>query len=129
MVAVCALTISRRRGEHAHGGGRAGAAAPPHLYWVVLAAVPSGLMLSTTTHLTTDIVPCRSLGGCRSGGLSALLRHRFRTPPPRGRRDRPRSRRLFLIIAGGFAFSDGSNLPFFTATLGLILLARRRRRT
>jgi SAM-dependent methyltransferase len=26
------------------------------LYWVVLAAVPSGLMLSTTTHLTTDLV-------------------------------------------------------------------------
>jgi hypothetical protein len=26
-----------------------------HLLWLVLAAVPSGLMLSTTTHLTTDI--------------------------------------------------------------------------
>ncbi len=26
------------------------------LYWLALAAVPSGLMLSTTTHLTTDIV-------------------------------------------------------------------------
>ncbi len=26
------------------------------LYWVLLAAVPSGLLLSTTTHLTTDIV-------------------------------------------------------------------------
>jgi SAM-dependent methyltransferase len=26
------------------------------LYWIALAAVPSGLMLSTTTHLTTDLV-------------------------------------------------------------------------
>ncbi len=26
------------------------------LYWTILATVPSGLMLSTTTHLTTDIV-------------------------------------------------------------------------
>ncbi len=26
------------------------------LHWIVLAAVPSGLLLSTTTHLTTDIV-------------------------------------------------------------------------
>lgn len=26
------------------------------LYWILLAAVPSGLMLSTTTHLTTDLV-------------------------------------------------------------------------
>ncbi|WP_342778173.1 fused MFS/spermidine synthase [Sphingorhabdus contaminans] len=26
------------------------------LYWVVLAAVPSGLMLSTTSHLTTDLM-------------------------------------------------------------------------
>lgn len=34
--------------------------APPNLrrklHWLALAAVPSGLMLSTTTHLTTDIV-------------------------------------------------------------------------
>lgn len=26
------------------------------LYWILLAAIPSGLMLSTTTHLTTDLV-------------------------------------------------------------------------
>ncbi len=29
---------------------------PRRLYWVALAAVPSGLMLSTTTHITTDIM-------------------------------------------------------------------------
>ncbi len=29
---------------------------PRRLHWVLLAAVPSGLMLSTTTHITTDIM-------------------------------------------------------------------------
>ncbi len=29
---------------------------PQRLYWIALAAIPSGLMLSTTSHLTTDLM-------------------------------------------------------------------------
>ena len=59
---VAASAAARWRG----GAGDAGAAAagagepaPPlrrRIHWLLIAAVPSGLMLSTTTHLTTDIV-------------------------------------------------------------------------
>lgn len=46
---------------HAHAVPEQISAEPPpsrrrQLHWLLLAAVPSGLMLSTTTHLTTDIV-------------------------------------------------------------------------
>ena len=57
LVGACALTVPRdavevppaREGERRRPSRRM-------LCWVALAAVPSGLMLSTTTHLTTDIV-------------------------------------------------------------------------
>lgn len=58
---VIAAALSR---WHVHGGdgGVVRAAAPDEhiparrmLLWLALSAVPSGLMLSTTTHLTTDI--------------------------------------------------------------------------
>lgn len=59
-VAACARTLS-----HAHASEpaeREVTASLPRitlsrrLYWILLAAIPSGLMLSTTTHLTTDLV-------------------------------------------------------------------------
>ncbi len=58
LVALAALRL-------VHGGGVAAAAVPRtrvqlplgrQLHWVLLAAVPSGLMISTTTHITTDIM-------------------------------------------------------------------------
>lgn len=58
---VLLLARARWQAQTAHAGdephGAAGAAVPVKtmLLWLVLAAVPSGLMLSTTTHLTTDI--------------------------------------------------------------------------
>ncbi|WP_435419158.1 fused MFS/spermidine synthase [Parerythrobacter aurantius] len=42
--------------EEVAAGGAASPGAGRILTWLALAAVPSGLMLSTTTHLTTDIV-------------------------------------------------------------------------
>lgn len=63
LVAACAFTIYRDRGD---AGDKADVAAsdateaPPSLkrklYWILLAAVPSGLMLATTTHITTDMM-------------------------------------------------------------------------
>ena len=61
IVLVAATALSRWRSASAAGPEEAPEAAQPIgasriLYWIALAAVPSGLMLSTTTHLTTDIV-------------------------------------------------------------------------
>ena len=121
MVAGCALTVPAAAVEEAP---RAAGPAPSLrrlLHWVALAAVPSGLMLSTTTHLTTDIVavPLLWVLPLALYLLSFVIAFAGR----RGPADLVvRIAPLFLLVAGGFAFSGGSDLPFFTATLGLVLL-------
>ena len=66
LVAACALTVPARAVEEVPEE----TAPPPTmrrtLHWVALAAIPSGLMLSTTTHLTTDIVAVPCCGCSRS---------------------------------------------------------------
>lgn len=60
LVGICALKIWRTAADSpvaAHEETDAPAiSAKRKLYWIVLAAVPSGLMLSTTSHLTTDLM-------------------------------------------------------------------------
>ena len=90
-------------------------------YWIALAAVPSGLMLSTTTHLTTDIVAIPLLWVLPLGLylLSFVVAFAARRKvadfitlvAP-----------LIILIAGGLAFSRGARDPLFSATLGLVLL-------
>src|SRR5690606_37392820 len=59
---VAASAAARWRGGTVAGGDDIAAPAEPRptlrrqIHWLLIAAVPSGLMLSTTTHLTTDIV-------------------------------------------------------------------------
>jgi SAM-dependent methyltransferase len=60
LVAVCARAIWSGRND-ATQPGEATESVPPiswrqRLCWIALAAVPSGLMLSTTSHLTTDMM-------------------------------------------------------------------------
>ena len=122
LVALCALTVPATAVE---AGPREDAGpAPTHkqlLWWVILSAVPSGLMLSTTTHLTTDIVALPllwvvPLGLYLLSFVVAFARRRWSanlltTLAP-----------FLLLIAGGFTFSGGSKSPLFIATLGLLLL-------
>jgi hypothetical protein len=121
MVAACALTIPAGAVEEVQKAE--GPAPSPRrlLLWVLLAAVPSGLMLSTTTHLTTDIVAVPLLWVLPLGLylLSFVIAFAQRRGPANVLVN---VAPLFLLIAGGFAFSSGSQQPFFTATLGLLLL-------
>jgi spermidine synthase len=58
-VAICARIIWRTHGPVVSQDSAAQAVPigwKRRLTWIILAAVPSGLMLSTTTHLTTDLV-------------------------------------------------------------------------
>jgi SAM-dependent methyltransferase len=92
-----------------------------YLHWIVLAAVPSGLMLSTTTHLTTDIVAIPLLWVLPLGLY--LLSFVVAFAARRKAADfitmvAP----LIILVAGGLAFSNGTRDPFFSATLGLLLL-------
>ena len=60
LVGICAVKIWRTAADSpvaAHEEADAPAIGwKRKLYWIVLAAVPSGLMLSTTSHLTTDLM-------------------------------------------------------------------------
>ena len=71
LIALCALTLWRRRSEPAGGelgaaeatGGEQGGGVPPepplswgrYLRWIALAFVPSSLLIGATTYITTDI--------------------------------------------------------------------------
>ena len=120
MVVACALTVPAAAVE---AMPKAAGPAPSRrrlLHWVALAAVPS-LMLSTTTHLTTDIVAVPLLW------VLPLALYLLSFVIAFAGRRRPADivvavAPLFLLVAGGFAFSGGTELPFFTATLGLALL-------
>ena len=91
------------------------------LTWIGLAAVPSGLMLSTTTHLTTDIVAIPLLWVLPLGLylLSFVVAFAARRKvadfitllAP-----------VIILVAGGLAFASGTRDPFVSATLGLLLL-------
>jgi hypothetical protein len=121
LVVACALTIPAAAVEKLPEETAPPPAAPQVLRWIALAAVPSGLMLSTTTHLTTDIVAMPLLWALPLGlyllsfvvAFSARRRvvDLITLVAP-----------LLILIAGGLAFTAGSRNPFFSATLGLLLL-------
>lgn len=60
LVCICALQVWRSddasKVQPEHISRRVSIAWTRRLYWIILAAVPSGLMLSTTSHLTTDLM-------------------------------------------------------------------------
>jgi SAM-dependent methyltransferase len=121
LVAACALTVPAQAVE-----ATPEETAPPPtlrrtLHWIALAAVPSGLMLSTTTHLTTDIVAVPMLWVLPLGLylLSFVIAFAHRRGPanlitvlaP-----------LIILIAGGLVFSPGAGSPLYLVSLGLLLL-------
>jgi hypothetical protein len=121
LVAACALTVPADAVEIVPEETEAPPTMKRTLHWIALAAVPSGLMLSTTTHLTTDIVAVPMLWVLPLGLylLSFVIAFAHR----RGPADfitmlAP----LIILIAGGLAFSSGTQSPLFSVTLGLVLL-------
>jgi hypothetical protein len=121
LVALCALTIPAAAVEEAPEDAGPAPTRETILTWIVLAAIPSGLMLSTTTHLTTDIVamPLLWVVPLALYLLSFVIAFAAR----RGPADFITSvAPLILLIAGGLALSSGSQQPFFSGTLGLLLL-------
>ena len=121
LVVGCALTIPAHVVEKKPERLSPPAGTKRLLHWIVLAAVPSGLMLSTTTHLTTDIVaiPLLWVVPLALYLLSFVVAFANR----RGTTEFiTQLSPLIILIAGGLAFADGSQRPIFSATLGLSLL-------
>jgi hypothetical protein len=121
LVAGCALTIPPHSVEAAPESTSPAPSTRRVLHWIALSAVPSGLMLSTTTHLTTDIVAMPLLWALPLGLY--LLSFVIAFANARGVTTfMTQVAPLVILIAGGLAFADGSHRPFFSGTLGLSLL-------
>lgn len=121
LVAACALTIPGHAAEAPIAKESKAPTARQLAIWIALAAVPSGLMLSTTTHLTTDIVAMPLLWVLPLGLYLLSFVVAFatrRTFTEKVTHHAP----LVLLITGGLAFATGSQEPLFSATLGLALL-------
>ncbi len=121
LVAACALTVPANAVEVVPDATEPPPTMKRMLHWIVLAAVPSGLMLSTTTHLTTDIVAIPMLWVLPLGLylLSFVIafsgRRRFADfvtmlAP------------IIILVAGGLVFGRGTENPLYPVTLGLLLL-------
>ena len=92
------------------------------LRWIALAAVPSGLLISTTTHLTTDITAMPLLwvlplaiylltfiiAFAESAG--PFVAHASRIAPP------------LLLVLGSYAFLASGAVAFLMASADLVLL-------
>jgi hypothetical protein len=125
LVAGCALATNSGAADARQATAASARSDPPSrrriACWIALAAVPSGLMLSTTTHLTTDIVAVPLLWVLPLGLY--LLSFVVAFAERRGTalfvtQIAP----LIILISGGLAFASGSQHPLFSATLGLSLL-------
>lgn len=89
--------------------------------WLALAAVPSGLMLSTTTHLTTDIVAMPLLWVIPLGLYLLSFVVAF-NPRSRVGQVCTRIAPLVVFLAGGMAMLSRGTDAVSTGLAGLILL-------
>ena len=89
--------------------------------WLVLAAVPSGLMLSTTTHLTTDVFAMPLLWVIPLGLylLSFVAAFADRRPFANAV---TRVTPLLILLAGGFAMTSRGTGSLSLALAGVVLL-------
>ena len=117
---ICAMTLPKRVTTEAT------AAPAPTSWreistWMLLAAIPSGLMLSTSTHLTTDIVAMPLLWVVPLGLYLLSFSVAFATK--RGLADGISSATPIILLAGGgTAFANSAKFPFVFAAIGLVLL-------
>ncbi len=120
LVGGCALALPR--GTGAEPAARASWPPLPRLVgWALLAAIPSGLMLSTSLHLTTDIVAMPLLWVLPLGLY--LLSFTAAFAERRGvARLCTLAAPLMLLIAGCVTFADTTPLPWAVAAIALVNL-------
>jgi len=122
LVLLCALALPKEAPDtNVERGLREAIPVRTLLHWIVLAAVPSGLMLSTSTHLTTDIVAMPllwvvplglyllsfSVAFANNRWLATLL---TRIAP------------LAIALGAGSAFTNNAMMPLLYGPLGLLVL-------
>ena len=121
LVIACALTVPPNAVEVVPEESEPPPTMKRTLHWIALAAVPSGLMLSTTTHLTTDIVAIPMLWVLPLGLYLLSFVIAFA-----GRRKvadfTTMLAPIIILVAGGLVFGRGASNPLYPVTLGLLLL-------
>lgn len=127
LLALLVLLTARARWS-ATGGTTAGeGAVSPRpalrtiLHWLALAAVPSGLMLSTTTHLTTDIFAMPLLWVIPLGLYLLSFVFAFGDWPRTAETIRTIAP-AFLLIAGGLSMLSDGNGSLMVAGASLVML-------
>jgi spermidine synthase len=123
LVGLCAfrLDFGKKQVEAATAPHVSPPTARQFLRWVILAAIPSGLMLSTSLHLTTDIVPMPLLWVVPLGLY--LLSFSLAFSDRRNLAGRiAHLAPLMMLMSGGVIFVDNTGYPALYAGLGLLLL-------
>jgi hypothetical protein len=123
MTLACALVLPRAGVDTSDAGLVVDR--PPTLreraFWVVLAFVPSGLMLSTTTFITTDIVAMPMLWVVPLGLY--LLSFTVAFSEKRGIADMlVKLSPVVLLCIGGLSIQNAPGKPLLTAGIELLLL-------
>lgn len=127
LLAVLVVLAARARWAASGGttAGQVAVSAPPTakriVHWLLLAAVPSGLMLSTTTHLTTDIFAMPLLWVIPLGLYLLSFVFAFGDWP----RTAETIRMIappFLLIAGGLSMLSDAGGSLMVALASLVML-------
>ena len=122
LIAGCATLLPRKAPEEPHVAHHSPAPGVRRvLHWVILAFVPSGLMLATTTFLTTDIVAMPMLWVLPLGLYLLSFSLAFREGdalPDLLARIAP----LIVLLFGATLIAGHQKLAYLNALIGLILL-------
>jgi hypothetical protein len=121
LVAACALRLPRVAPAEVSASSTPKPNAREIGRWIVLAAIPSGLMLSTTLHLTTDIVAMPLLWVVPLGLYLLSFSVAF-APDRRGASLITRTAPFMLLIAACTVFSDSTPAPLLVAVTVLASL-------
>ncbi len=122
LVAACAARLPRQAEGEPHVAHHT--PAPPRsrvLHWIILAFVPSGLMLATTTFLTTDIVAVPMLWVLPLGLYLLSFSVAFRDNavlPDILTRFAP----VIILMFGATLIAGHQQLAYLNALIGLLLL-------
>jgi hypothetical protein len=122
LIILCVAKLPRApSAEHSEPIKKARTNAREVARWVILGAIPSGLMLSTSAHLTTDIVAMPLLWVLPLGLY--LLSFSVAFSEKRGLANWIVARAPLILLAGGAAtFVDSTERPIFFGSLGLTML-------
>ena len=120
LVLFCAIALPRRAAQPAAATIGSRPSALSWTRWIVLAAVPSGLMLAVTTHLTTDIVAMPLIWVIPLGLYLLSFTIAFGTG--RAADIIQRAFPLVVIVAAALMSVGGALHPLVTAGLDLLLL-------